>query len=79
MRLLEASRIAGVRLQEAKDVSSAYEDSRNRRRAALIRLIAAGGSPAELRAAERRLAAADLQLKEARDHERSAWLEAGRP
>lgn len=78
MRLLEASRIAGVRHEEAKEVSAAYETARNRRRAALIRLVAAGGSPAELRTAERHLAAADLQLAQARVQEQAAWAEAGR-
>jgi hypothetical protein len=78
MRLLEASRLAGVRHQEAKDVADAWETVRNRHRAALIRLVAAGGSPEELRAAERRQRAAALQLAEARNHERDAWAEAGR-
>lgn len=79
MRLLEESRLAGVRLREAQDVADAWEAVRNRHRAALIRMVAAGGSPAELQAAERRQRAAALQLATAREHVRTAWVEAGRP
>jgi hypothetical protein len=73
MRLLERSRVAAARLQEAEDVRAAYEACRNRRRAAYLSMLRTGGPEKDLRAARGRLAAADLQLAEARRLALDAW------
>lgn len=65
MTTLTASPIDASRAAEALQVALAYEQCRDRARDDVQLLEANGGHPADLRAAQRRLAAAELQLAEA--------------
>ena len=65
MTRLTCSPVDAARSAEALQVALAYEDCRNRARDDVQRLEANGHHPAELRTAQRRLAAAELQLAEA--------------
>lgn len=73
MRLLERSPIAAARLEDAERVREAYQQCRDTARAAYLTLLAAGGPERELRAARGRMAAADLQLCQARKDAMAAW------
>jgi hypothetical protein len=67
------SQLATARLEDAVAVSEAWQQARGRCRADYLRLFGSQCHPETLRAAEGRLAAADLQLAEARRLERIAW------
>lgn len=73
MRLLERSPIAQARLEDAEAVRDAYASCRDRARVDVLRLMATPGPDKDLRAAEGRLAAAELQLGEARRGVLAAW------
>lgn len=73
MSLPTRSRLAAANLADAVAVSDAWLTARGRVRADYLRLLASECHPHTLRTAQGRLAAADLQLAEARRLERQAW------